>query len=76
MKDLILDYTPFIVTPEQINESMSKNNGRLIVSGVMQRANAPNQNRRIYPMNILQREATKYTENFMLDRDWETINGV
>ena len=31
-----------------------------MVKGVLQRADAPNQNHRIYPLNILQREATKY----------------
>ena len=27
MKDLIVDYIPFEVTPEQINESISQNGG-------------------------------------------------
>ena len=40
MKDLIVDYIPFEVTPEQINESISQNGGKLIVHGVLQRANA------------------------------------
>ena len=40
MKDLIVDYIPFEVTPEQINESISQNGGKLVVHGVLQRANA------------------------------------
>jgi len=59
-KELLVDYIPFIVTKEMINESISKNNGRLIVSGPLQRANAFNQNKRKYPKNILLREVTKY----------------
>jgi hypothetical protein len=35
-------------------------NGKFLVKGVLQRADAPNQNHRIYPLNILQREAKKY----------------
>ena len=41
-KNLLVDYIPFEVTPQQINESISKN-GKLIVSGVLQRAAAKNQ---------------------------------
>jgi hypothetical protein len=61
MKELIVDYMPFEVTPEQINESI-KNNGKLIVSGVLQRADAKNQNGRVYPKDTLVREAKKYAE--------------
>ena len=31
MKQLIVDYLPFQITPEQINESIKENNGKLIV---------------------------------------------
>ena len=61
-KQLIVDYIPFEVTPQQINESISKNDGRLIVNGVLQRANAKNQNGRVYPKDTLVREAKKYAE--------------
>ena len=64
-KKLIVDYMPFEITPEQINESMDKNNGKLIVSGVLQRADAKNQNGRVYPREILTREAKNYNENFI-----------
>ena len=59
-KTLLIDYTPFEVSPQQINESMSQNNGRLIVKGVLQRAEAKNQNGRIYPRAILEREIDNY----------------
>ena len=35
-------------------------NGKFLVKGVLQRADAANQNHRIYPFTILQREAKKY----------------
>jgi len=65
MKQLIVDYIPFEVTPQQINESMSTNDGKLIVKGVLQRAEYKNQNGRVYPKDLLMREAKKYTENFI-----------
>ena len=65
MKNLIVDYIPFEVTPEQINESISNNGGKLIVHGVLQRAEAKNQNGRVYPREILERESKKYTQEFV-----------
>ena len=65
MKKVIVDYIPFEITPTQINESMKENNGKLIVKGVLQRAEAKNQNGRVYPRNILVRESKKYDENFV-----------
>lgn len=35
-------------------------NGTMFVTGVLQRANVPNQNNRIYPFEILKREVDKY----------------
>ena len=68
MKDLIVDYIPFEVTPEQINESISQNGGKLVVHGVLQRANAKNQNGRVYPREILEREGKKYTQEFVAQK--------
>ena len=42
MRQLIVDYLPFEIQPSQINESMKENDGKLIVSGILQRANAEN----------------------------------
>jgi len=61
-KDLLVDYITFDISPETITESMEKNNGRLLVKGVLQRADAKNQNGRVYPKDILIREAKKYSE--------------
>ncbi len=68
MKQLIVDYLPFEIKPQQITESMKENNGRLIVRGVLQRAEAKNQNGRIYPREILEREAKKYKKEFIAQR--------
>ena len=68
MRQLIVDYIPFDIKPSQINESMKENNGKLIVNGILQRANAENQNGRIYPKEILVREANKYNKTFIQER--------
>ena len=67
-KQLLVDYTLFEITPEQINESLARNGGRLIVSGVLQRADAKNHNGRIYPRDTLMREANKYADTFIRER--------
>ena len=65
MKQLIVDYIPFEILPDQISESMKENNGKLVVRGVLQRADTKNQNGRVYPKEILMREAKKYFKNFI-----------
>jgi len=67
-KQLLVDYTVFEVSPQAINESLTQNNGKLIVSGVLQRAEAKNQNGRVYPKETLMREAKKYTNEFISER--------
>jgi len=68
MKQLIVDYLPFQITPDQINESIKENNGKLVVKGVLQRAEAKNQNGRIYPRETLMREAKKYETEFVNEK--------
>ena len=65
MKQLLVDYIPFEISPEQVTESVKENNGKLIVRGVLQRAEAKNQNGRVYPKEILMREANTYNKNFV-----------
>jgi len=67
-KNLLVDYIPFEVTKETINESIKTNDGRLIVKGVLQRAEAKNQNGRVYPRETLVREAKKYAETQIKER--------
>ena len=68
MKQLIVDYLPFEIKPEQITESMKENNGKLVVRGVLQRAESKNQNGRIYPKEVLMRESKKYLKEFINQR--------
>ena len=64
MKELLVNCIPFEFTKRILNES-SADGGKLIVSGILQRAEAKNQNGRIYPFEILQREVKNYEENFI-----------
>lgn len=59
-KKLLIDYTSFDISPQMIVESERKNNGRVIVTGCLQRADAKNQNGRVYPREILMREVKNY----------------
>jgi len=67
-KQLLVDYLPFEISKTQINESLSNNNGRLIVNGILQRDNARNQNGRVYPKEILMRESKKYLKEFIKEK--------
>jgi len=67
-KQLLVDYSVFEVSPQSINESLTQNNGKLIVSGVLQRAESKNQNGRIYPKDTLMREAQNYASTFIKER--------
>ena len=58
---LLTEYRPF-KTNKQLAEQAIKENKPLIVSGVIQRAEAKNQNERVYPKDILEREIEKYME--------------
>ena len=66
-KKLLVDCINFNVNPEIVTESMQRNNGKLLVQGVIQRANALNQNKRFYPKSILMREVEKY-QQFVKER--------
>ena len=58
---LLTEYRPFQVN-KQLAEASIKENKPLTVKGVIQRAEAKNQNGRIYPREILEREINKYIE--------------
>ncbi|ASF00585.1 putative prohead protease [uncultured virus] len=58
---LLQEYRPFKVN-KTLAEQAIKKNKPLIVSGVLQRAEAKNQNGRIYPRDILEREIKSYME--------------
>jgi len=56
---LLTEYRPFKVD-RQLAEQSIKNNRPLLVTGVLQRAEAKNQNGRVYPTEILKREVEQY----------------
>ena len=58
---LLTEYRPFKVK-RKLAEQAVKENKTLIVTGVLQRAEAKNQNERVYPKEILEREVEKYME--------------
>ena len=63
MKRLLNDFIGYLnITPQMLVEAESRSDKKLIVSGVLQRANSKNQNGRIYPREILEREAKKFQE--------------
>ena len=64
---LLTSYEVFDYTPAAIKESREKNGGKIVMRGILQKADTLNQNGRIYPLSVLQREVTNYqkfiTEN-------------
>ena len=64
---LLTEYRPFQVN-QQLVEASIRDNKPLIVSGIIQRAEAENQNGRIYPKEILMREIKKYQEGPINER--------
>jgi len=67
-KQLLREHVLFEVSPDMVMESLQRNDGKLIVKGVLQRANAKNHNGRIYPKETLMREARKYENTFISER--------
>ena len=67
-KQLLVDVRPFEVPRKKINESIKENDGRLVVKGVLQRAESKNQNGRVYPREVLLKEVQKYSENQVTER--------
>lgn len=67
-KQPIIEYMPFV--PERVFLNESKNNSNVYaVQGVLQRAESKNQNGRIYPRSILEREVKKYDQKFVSNRN-------
>jgi hypothetical protein len=65
-KELLIErISTFSLTPQLLQESVKTNDGRLIVQGVVQRADAKNGNGRVYPKEVLEREVQKYKNTFI-----------
>ena len=67
-KKLLVDVRPFEISRNKINESIKENDGRLIVKGVLQRAESKNQNGRVYPREVLLKEVYKYLDEQVAER--------
>jgi len=57
---LLTEWCAFNITKEMINESRDRNGGKLVLKGPIQKSNTLNQNGRIYPRAILEREIMNY----------------
>lgn len=57
---LLNSYEVFDYTPAMIKESREKNGGKILMKGILQKADTLNQNGRIYPMSVLEREVRNY----------------
>jgi hypothetical protein len=68
MNDLKLlnSYEVFEYTSDTIKESIEKNEGKILMKGILQKADALNQNGRIYPMTVLEREVRNY-QKFIIE---------
>ena len=67
-KKLLVEVRPFEISRNKIDESIKENNGRLVVKGVLQRAESKNQNGRVYPREVLLKEVSKYLSEQVSER--------
>ena len=61
-KQVLIEYYAFKPSAQSLTEMKISTSKNLIVEGVVQRADAKNQNGRVYPKDTLQREVEKYVE--------------
>ena len=57
---LLTEWCAFNITKDMIKESRERHGGKLILKGPIQKSNTLNQNGRIYPRSILEREIMNY----------------
>ena len=57
---LITSWQPFEYDSKMVAESRLENAGKIMMKGILQKANTLNQNGRIYPLPILEREVRDY----------------
>ena len=65
---LINSYEVFDYTPDMIKESRDKNSGKIVMKGILQKADTLNQNGRVYPMSVLEREVRNYQKFIVENR--------
>jgi hypothetical protein len=59
-KQLLVDFIPFDITPEMLNEAIKNTSGPFTLKGPLQKAGEKNYNGRVYPKSVLEREIEKY----------------
>jgi hypothetical protein len=62
MKQLLVDFIPFDITPQMLTEARANPNAPLVLSGPLQKAGEKNHNGRVYPREVLAREVEKYQQ--------------
>ncbi len=67
-KKLLVECITFEIDQKILNEAIHNSNQPFRVSGILQRKGKKNQNGRIYPDEILMREADKYASTFIAER--------
>lgn len=65
---LLVEVQTFKADPSMLRESLENPSKPFRAKGILQRAGIKNQNGRIYPKEILLREAQKYSETFIRER--------
>lgn len=63
---LLTTYEVFDYDQKQINEIKERNDGKIMLSGIIQKADTLNQNGRIYPLSVLEREVRNY-QKFIIE---------
>ena len=57
---LLTEWTPLSYTKEMIKESLDQHGGKILLKGPIQKCDTLNQNGRVYPKAILEREVRNY----------------
>lgn len=57
---LLTSWLPFDYNSQMIKESREQNGGKIIMKGILQKSDTLNQNGRVYPRTILEREIRNY----------------
>jgi hypothetical protein len=59
-RNLLTEWLKFDYTADQIKESREQHGGKIVMKGILQKADTLNQNGRVYPESILSREVRNY----------------
>lgn len=68
MSKLLRSWEAFEYTPETIKEAKESSRGKIILKGILQKADTLNQNGRVYPRHILEREVKNYQKFIVENR--------